>query len=141
MFLSPVSVALNKSTFEISNNTVAAATIDQAKKPYVKYMRKADIIKVLDSIDNSVNWDRYASNPLSDFLIGKAIAIFTKRTFIGAAVGFLTWAAADLQARQESCWRETAKLLLKGKIKGVKLTVTPNISGGYPVAYRTLTRY
>lgn len=36
--------------------------------------------------------------------------------------------------------KESTPLILKEKINGVTLTVTPNLSDSYPAAYRTLTR-
>ncbi|QNK86419.1 hypothetical protein H7992_14245 [Sporosarcina sp. resist] len=125
---------------EIRNSSGINTLTRAAQKPaYVKYMTKADVLKIVDHMDASFNWQYYISNPLTDTVIAKAVALLTKNNFIGVSLGVLAWSAADLANRQEAWWKESAIMILRGKITGVKLTVTPG--PGYPAAYIITTRY
>jgi len=88
----------------------------------------------------SGNWLRYLSNTLTDGALGAAARLLTGSNFVGAAVTVLTWGAADLMARQQAWWNDSAMMILRGQIRGVKLTITPS-GKDYPKVYRTLTRY
>lgn len=106
-----------------------------------KYMKKREILQVVDSIDNSRNWSSYYSNPLSDVALGAAVKAITKSNFITALVGATVWAAIDIQSRQEAWWKESAIMILRGQITGVKLQIKENTASEYPKVFRTLTRY
>lgn len=126
---------------EIQNSS-GITELNRATSPSrVSYMTKSDILKVVDHMDASFNWQYYISNPLTDTLIAKAVAVLTKNNFVGAALGVLAWAAADLANRQEAWWKESAIMVLRGQITGVKQTVTPGPASGYPAAYIITTRY
>lgn len=73
---------------------------------YVKYYRKAEVIKMVDYLDNSVNWTLYISNPLTDYLVGIAVNIILKSNFIGTAVAATAWTSADLSNRQTAWWKD-----------------------------------
>uniref|UniRef100_UPI003F491E54 hypothetical protein n=1 Tax=Niallia taxi TaxID=2499688 RepID=UPI003F491E54 len=111
-------------------------------KPYVRYYKLKEVLQVVDHLDNSRNWLKYAFNPLTDYVIGIAISVIKKNPFIGTAVGATVWSLADMSNRQDAWWKESAYQILRGQIRGVKLTVTPNNTGSnYPAAYRILSRY
>ncbi|MEK4868312.1 MULTISPECIES: hypothetical protein [Bacillaceae] len=111
-------------------------------QPYTKYFTKYDVFKVIDSIDNSRNWMSYASNPLTDAVVGAAVKVITKSNWLGALTAASIWAAADIVNRSNAWWKDSAIMIVRGQIKGVKVTVKPNPSGSnYPAAIRTYTRY
>lgn len=107
----------------------------------VYYMRKAEVIKMVDAMDSSFNWGPYISNPLTDLLIGKAVSVITKRTTYGIIAGVLTWSGAWVMGKQLDWWKTSEIMILRKQITGVKLTVTPGPPSGYPAAYVVLTRY
>lgn len=104
-------------------------------------MTKSDVIRMVDSMDNSINWSFNISNPLTDLVLGKAVNIITKSTTYGVISGILTWSASYVMSQQLSWWKDSEIMILKKQITGVKLTVTPGPASGYPAAYITLTRY
>lgn len=126
---------------EIRKSLGTAATV-KASSSFVDYMTKSDVIRVVDSLDNSANWSAYISNPLSDKMVATACAVITKSAIVGTVAGVLTWTTSWVMSKQESWWKDSAVMILKKQITGVKLTVTPNNTGSnYPAAYITLTRY
>ncbi|TRZ39341.1 hypothetical protein CEQ21_07205 (plasmid) [Niallia circulans] len=130
--------SINVSTVAKSSYSTAAVGL----KPYVRYYKLKEVLQVVDHLDNSRNWLKYASNPLTDYVIGIAISVIKKNPFIGTAVGATVWSLADMSNRQDAWWKESAYQILRGQIRGVKLTVTPNNTGSnYPAAYRILSRY
>lgn len=109
---------------------------------YVRYFRKAEVIRVIDSIDNKYDWPFFISNPLTDSAAVYAITrIAGMSNFTGIAATVTAWTASDLMNRQTSWWKDSAIMILKGTITGVKLTVKPNTTSNYPAAYITLVRY
>lgn len=130
---------------EIANSSDALETqsdfpIQATSSSTVRYMGRNDVLHVLDHMNASGNWLRYLSNPLTDGALGAAARLLTGSNFVGAAVTVLTWGAADLMARQQAWWNDSAMMILRGQIRGVKLTITPS-GKDYPKVYRTLTRY
>lgn len=55
---------------ETANPNVAFAAASAA---YVDYMTKSDVIRMVDSMDDSINWSLYISNPLTDLLVTTAV--------------------------------------------------------------------
>jgi len=92
-------------------------------------------------MDNSINWPYFLSNPLSDLAIGTAAGLVSKSTFLGTVATATAWLTADLYNRNAQYWEDSAMMILKGQITGVKLTVTPNCGNSYPAVFRTYTRY
>jgi hypothetical protein len=108
----------------------------------VTYFNLQDAQRVLTAMDSSVDWSTLISNPLTDAVIAGAIAkAFTKSNFYTVAATALSWSASNLMARQTEWWEDSVYLITARQITGVKLSVTPNPTGGYPVAYITLERY
>ncbi|WP_214834858.1 hypothetical protein [Exiguobacterium sp. E4787] len=115
---------------------------DGGTKGYVRYMTKNDILRIIDSIDNTHDWPRYFSNPVTDSAVAAGVAVLTKiPNFAIIAATATAWSAADLANRQTAWWKDSAIMIWRGKIKGVKLTVKPNTTSNYPAAYITLVRY
>jgi hypothetical protein len=108
---------------------------------YVDYMTKSDVIRMVDSMDDSINWSLYISNPLTDLLVTTAVSIITKKTTYGIIAGALTWTASYVMSKQLEWWKDSEIMILRKQITGVKLTVTPGPASGYPAAYITLKRY
>lgn len=132
----------NFRTQEIANSlgsSVNKADVE-SRSTSVKYMRKNEVLRVLDSMDKSNKWLGYLSNPLTDLAIGKAAAVLSKNSVVGAVGVVLAWGAANLMGRQEKWWSDSALMILKGEITGVKLSITPS-GKDYPKVYRKLTRY
>ncbi len=137
----PTKLAASLSKSSISPMAVVQPP-DGGTKGYVRYFRKAEVIRVIDSIDNKFDWPFYISNPLSDSVAIYAITrIAGMSNFTGIAATVTAWTASDLMNRQTSWWKDSAIMILKGTITGVKLTVKPNTTSNYPAAYITLVRY
>lgn len=126
---------------EIQRSLGANTFAVTASTSSVYYMRKAEVIKMVDSLDKSFNWSTYISNPLTDVLVGKAVAIITKSNFYGALTGVLGWSTSWIAGKHEMWWKDSAIMILRKQITGVKMTVTPGPPSGYPAAYITYTRY
>ena len=138
----PTKVAASMSYGSVSPSAVIQPPGGGTSSGYVKYMTKNDILRIIDSIDNTYDWPRYFTTPLTEPLIGVGVAILTKiKNFPLAAVGAITWTAADLANRQTAWWKDSAIMIWRGTIRGVKLTVKPNTTSNYPAAYITLVRY
>lgn len=123
---------------EIANSVQAKANF-QTQSSTVRFMGEEEVLDVLDSMDSSYNWSTFLSNPITDAALARAVQQLTKNSFVGFAVGVLTWGAADLMARQEAWWNDSAMMILRGEISGVRLTITPS-GKDYPKVYRTLER-
>lgn len=106
----------------------------------VYYMSKTEVLRILDRLDKNTGWVKYISNPLSNALIAKASQILARSSVPGVIASTLAWTLSDLAARQESWWKDSANMILRGQIRGVKMTLIPN-NGGYPVMYRIIERY
>lgn len=129
-------ISKSSGDLEIQSNFQLQAT----KASKVTYMRKNEVLRVLDSMNKSGNWLRYISNPITDGVVAAATRVLTKSNFVAASVVVLSWAASDLVGRQQKWWNDSALMILRGQIRGVKLTITPS-GKDYPKIYRTLTRY
>lgn len=84
---------------------------------------------------------QYVNNPLGSAALAAAIRAITNSTITGTVATVLAWGAGILQSRQEAWWKDSAIMILRGRIRGVKSTVTSNRTGDYPKVYRTLERY
>lgn len=122
---------------EQSLATIAATT----PKPTVYYLKKAQVIKTLKSLDSSRDWGTILSNPLTDGVVAIVTKALGKSNFLAAIATATTWATGWVQLKQKSWWQTTYMMILEKKITGVKLTVTPNNKTEYPKAYITLARY
>lgn len=125
---------------KVNNNTNDANTLATSKSD-TKYLYKKNVLNWVDSMDNSFNWSNYLSTPLTDVALGAAIKAISKSNFIGWAGTALSWSAAYTHAKQEEWWKDSAIMILKGKITGVKITITPNINGNYPKVYKSVKRF
>lgn len=138
----PTKLAASMSYGSVSPSAVIQPSDGGTSSGYVKYMTKYDILRIIDSIDNTHDWPRYFSNPLTDAAVAAGVAVLTKiPNFSIAAVTATAWSASDLANRQTAWWKDSAIMIWRGTIRGVKLTVKPNTTSNYPAAYITLVRY
>lgn len=144
----PTKLAASMSFSSISPMAVTQPPSGGSNKGYVKYMIKKDVIKIVDKFDNSRDWPRLLSNPAADFAIANSPNVLAAAKVIQRIPNFATvaatvtlWTAGDLANRQTAWWKDSAILILKESITGVKLTVKPNTTSNYPAAYITLLRY
>lgn len=115
-----------------------AATTPQ---PYVSYLKKAQVLKTLKSLDSSRDWGTIFSNPATDAAIALAVKAMKKPNFMSAIAAATAWASGYVMTKQKDWWNTSYVMILEKKITGVKLTVTPNNKTEYPKAYITLARY
>lgn len=144
----PTKLAASLSKSIISPMAVVQPPYGGTTKDYVRYMTRNDIIKIINKFDNSRDWPRLLSNPGADYVIANspnvlaAIKVIKKiPNFVTVATTVTLWTAGDLANRQTAWWKDSAILILKKSITGVKLTVKPNTTSNYPAAYITLVRY
>lgn len=144
----PTKLAASLSRSSISPMAVVQPPDGGTTKGYVRYMTRNDIIKIINKFDNSRDWPRVLSNPGTDYLIAKSPSVLAAIKVIQRIPNFITlgatatlWSAGDLANRQTAWWKDSAILILKKTITGVKLTVKPNTKSNYPAAYITLVRY
>lgn len=130
-----------ESELEKANDTNETSSLAASSSSSTKYLYKKDVIKWVDSIDNSVDWTKYISTPIADSAMGVAVGVITKNSFIGWVTTTLAWSASFAKAKQEEWWKDSAIMILKGEITGVKITVTPNKDGNYPKVYTSVKRF
>lgn len=106
-----------------------------------KYFNKNAVIDTLEHMERGTNWSRLLSNPISDPAVAAATKLLTKSNLLSVIATATTWAAGDLMGRQTAYWKDSAIMILKGKIRGVKLTIKPNCTSNYPAVYKKYTRY
>ncbi|QBO37403.1 hypothetical protein EQG49_13450 [Periweissella cryptocerci] len=106
----------------------------------VTYMKKKAVLKQLAKMDKSHNWLHYADNPIGDGLLGYAAKLITKSGPWGFIATATAWSISQIVDRQKDWWKDSAILILRGKIKAVKCVYKPNIYGNYPAAWVTWSR-
>ncbi len=111
-----------------------------SSEPSVKYFRKDDVIRIVDSIDSSQDWKKYLGIPLAGETLAAAIkklsGVSVSSALISAGIGV----ASTVKQKNEQWWKDSLIMILRGEINAVKQTITPNPGPGYPQVYRELER-
>lgn len=117
-----------------------ASVVTKPNGTRIYYYGKKETMQMLNSIEHSGRWTRYIDHPMTAAIIQAACNRIDKSGRLADFAEVLRVAASDLLSRQEKWWKESAKLIVRQKIHGVKITMVPN-NGGYPVMYRYIARY
>lgn len=112
----------------------------------VSYYTITDVYRTLDRLDSNGGWAKYISNPFSAIAISllqkKVASIFGYSNFWVVLGSLIIGMGTSLQERQRSWWADSAIMMSKKQITGVRTRQCENISGNnYPAAYRFIERY
>lgn len=112
----------------------------------VSYYTIRDVYRTLDRLDSNGGWTKYISNPFSalgiSLLQRRVASIFGYSNFWVVLGSLIIGMGTSLQQRQRTWWADSAIMMSKKQITGVRTRQCENISGSnYPAAYRFIERY
>ncbi len=96
---------------------------------------------MLDCEEKRHRWIQYINKAMSSPILNEALSLIDKTNVITGVVSIVGTLVELVSYQSLSWWRESAKMILQGKITGVKMEIEPNETGSYPVCYKRLYRY
>lgn len=132
----------------LKDESFRQAEIAKIEKPHARrkratgervyYWGKEEVIRALDAYDKNTGWLKFLTQPVPAVLLTLAQQIIKKNKFL-TWLGTAYSIASILISKDNEWWQESAMMLMRGQIRFIRMTLTPN-PGGYPAMYRKLER-
>lgn len=132
----------------LKDESFKKSEIEKIEKPHTRrkratgervyYWGKEEVIRALDAYDKNTGWLKFLTQPVPAVLLTLAQQIIKKNKFL-TWLGTAYSIASILISNDNEWWQESAMMLMRGQIRFIRMTLTPN-PGGYPAMYRKLER-